>query len=198
MDDKTEELRDLFLSVSDEETVTESQSEGRGTLTDESDAAEQRLREGIEQLREKFGFSADLSDAKRCRIVERFYDGETDEEIAAALDIDPGTVLDARMDLHLIREDEPALDEGVVEIVRNRPDADPADLAAATDTTEAEIRRCRAVLEAAERSRRVSHRYRTLFEETLTDVDLTDPFAADAHDDGLADATEGAETDVDM
>jgi len=34
MDEKTEELRDIFIDVTDEDTVTESQEETRGSLID--------------------------------------------------------------------------------------------------------------------------------------------------------------------
>lgn len=198
MDEKTAELRDIFLSVSEEETVTDSQEDSRGSLTDESDTVETRLREGIEQLREKFGFTEDISDEKRCRLIERFYEGDSDEEIASAIDTDDETVFCARMDLHLVRDEEPTLEEGTVEMVREQPDVSPAELAESTGADADEIRRCRAVLDATERSRRVSHRFRTLFEETMTDVELTGQIVADTQDDGLADATEGAETDVDF
>lgn len=198
MDEKTAELRDIFVSVTEEETVTDSQEDNRGSLTDESDTAETRLREGIEQLREKFGFTEDISDEKRCHLIERFYEGDSDEEIASAIDTDAETVFYARMDLHLVRDEEPLLEEGIVEMVREQSDASPAELAESTGADPDEIRRCRAVLDATERSRRVSHRFRTLFEEMMTDVELTGQIVADTQEDGLADATEGAETDVDF
>lgn len=198
MDEKTEELRDLFLSVSEDETVTESQEDERGSLAGGSGSVETRLRETLDGLREKFGFEADLSNAERRRVAEMFYEGHPDGEIAAEIDADAETVFRARMDLHLVRDDEPGLSEDAVRTIRERPDASPAELAEVTGATPEEIRRCRAVLEAEERSRRVSHRFRTAIEELLTDVELTGHLTADTQDDGLEDATEGAETEVDM
>ena len=194
MDEKTEELRDIFLSVSDEESVTESQSEDRGSLL-----TEQRGDLGvvIEQLREKFGFEVSLSDETRERLVENFYDGADDEELAATLDLDTETVFRARMDLHLLREDEPALDDETVDQIRASDD-DADDLAAELGLSADDVGRCRAVLDARERSRRVSQRFRTAYEERLTDTELTDHLAADATEDGLDGATEGAETEVDF
>jgi len=198
MDDKTEELRDIFLSVSEEETVTESQEDERGSLADESESVGTRLRETIDRVREKFGFEAPLPDEKRRPLVEGFYDGESDPALADALGTDTETVFRARMDLHLVRDTEPELDEAAVETVRDRPDASVRELADAVGSTPDEVRRCRAVLDAEARSRRVSQRFRTAFEEALTDVELTGGLTAETHEDGLDEATEGAETEVDL
>jgi hypothetical protein len=197
MDEKTEELRDIFLSVSDEETVTESQADERGSLTDEGGSVEQRLQEVLDQLREKFGFETDLDVESRCELVQLFYDDRTDEELADELGVDEETAVRARLELHLIREDEPDIGEDVLDRLRE-DDADPEAVAAETDLDSTTVERAAAVIEARERSRRVSHRFRTAFEEVLTDADLMDQFAADAHDDGLDDATEGAEVDVEF
>jgi len=59
MDEKTERLRELFVDIAGEETVTESQTEDRGSLLGDSGGD---LGEVIEQLREKFGFELSLSD----------------------------------------------------------------------------------------------------------------------------------------
>lgn len=198
MDDKTEELRDIFLSVSEEETVTESQEDERGSLADESEPVETRLQETIDRVREKFGFEASLPDEKRRRIVEGFYDGDSDGELADALGTDTETVFRARMDLHLVRDAEPELDDAAVETVRDRPDAGARELADVVGSTPKEIRRCRGVIGAEARSRRVSQRFRTAFEETLTDVELTGGLTTETHEDGLEEATEGAETEVDL
>lgn len=197
MDEKTEELRDIFLDVSEEETVTESQSEGRGSLTDEGGSVDDRLREVIDQLREKFGFEADLTDEQRCELVRLFYDDTEDAAIADDLGVAERTVFEARLELHLLRDEEPAVDEAVASRLRET-DAAPATVAAEEGLDVEAVERAARVVEAEERSRRVSHRFRTAFEEALTDADLMGQFAADAQDDGLDDATEGAEVDVDF
>jgi hypothetical protein len=197
MDEKTEELRDIFLSVSDEETVTESQTDERGSLTDEGGSVEDRLQDVIDQLREKHGFETDLDDESRRELVQLFYDDRSDEELAAALDVGEETAVRARLELHLLREDEPDVDEDALDRLRE-DDAEPEAVAAETGLDVATIERAAAVVAARERSRRASHRFRTAFEEVLTDADLMDQFAADAHDDGLDDATEGAEVDVEF
>jgi hypothetical protein len=198
MEEKTEELRDIFLSVSDEETVTESQTESHGSLTDEGESVEQRLDDELETLREKFGFETDLADEQRRELVEQFYDGRSDAELAAALDCEEETVFAARMELHLVRDSEPPLDGSDRDAVREQPDVDTAVLAEELGVTEQAVERTRAVLATRDRSRRVSERFVTAYQEILTDVELTDQFANDTHDDGLDGATEGAETNVEF
>ncbi len=194
MEEKTEELRDIFLSVSDEETVTESQQDERGSLTEEG-SVEKRLAEIIETLEEKFGFETNLTSEQRRQLIEQFYDGDSDQKLAAAVGYDEETVFDARMELHLLREDEPELDTEIVEQIQK------SEAEAAADELGLEpelIERTRAILATRDRSRRVSHRFRTAYEEIFTDADLTSQFASEAHADGLEDATEGAETDVEF
>lgn len=198
MEEKTETLRDIFLSVSDEETVTESQTESHGSLTDEGSSVETRLGDVIETVRGKFGFDTALTDEQRRELIELFYDGCSDGELADELDCDEETVFAARLELHLVRDSEPPLPEDDLDVLRENPDTDHGTLAAELGTDEATVERSRAVLEAIERSRRVSQRFVTAYREILTDADLTSQFAAEAHDDGLSDATDGAETDVDF
>ncbi len=197
MEEKTEELRDIFLTVSDEETVTESQADSRGSLTDER-SIEQHLTDELATLREKYGFETPLTDEDRRTLIEHFYEGEDDEQLAAAVGCETETVFEARMELHLVRESEPQLDGDALEEVRENRDTDSETLATRLGTATEAIDRTRAVLAATERSRRVSKRFTTAFQEILTDAELTEQFASGAHDDGLDDATEGAETTVDL
>lgn len=194
MDEKTEELRDIFLSVSDEESVTESQTESPGSLLGESGGD---LEGVLDQLREKFGFECSLSDSERVRLIESFYDGKDDGELAEQVGVDPETVFEARMELHLLRDEEPQLDEETVEMI-DGSERSAEELAGEVDATAEEIRRTRAVLDARARSRRVSQRFRTAYEERVTDAELSGHLAADAQEDGLDGATEGAETGVDF
>jgi len=194
MDEKTEELREIFLSVSDDESVTESQDEDRGSLLGESGGD---LSAVVEDIREKFGFELSLSESERLRLIEEFYGGADDEQLATTLERDSETVFRARMELHLLREDEPALGAETVEQIRER-NTGAEELAAELGVSKRAVRRCRAILAARERSRRVSHRFQTAYEERLTDTELTDHLAADATEDGLDGATEGAETNTEF
>lgn len=194
MDEKTEELRDIFLSVSDEESVTESQTESPGSLLGESGGD---LEEVLEQLREKFGFALSLADNERIELITKFYNGKDDSELAEELDLDKETVFDARMELHLLREEEPQVGEKTVDRIRES-DKSAEDLAEEGGTTVEAIQRGRAVLDTRARSRRVSQRFRTAYEERLTDAELSAHLAVDTQEDGLDGATEGAETGVDF
>lgn len=203
MDEKTEELRDIFLSVSDEETVTESQTEARGSMTDSGGDVDDRLQRVITEMREEFSFRNDLGGDRLEDVVRLFYDGRDDEEIADTLDIDVETVFHARMDLHLVRDDElraAGIDERTIDHVRERYAAghEPGLIAEELECAVETVEHIWTVIETRNRARRVSNRYRTAFEEILTDADLTVQFTADAHRDGLDDATEGAEVDVDF
>lgn len=198
MDEKTEELRDIFLDVADDDSVTESQEDDRGSLTDSGGSVDERLGAVLATLREKFGFETSLSTDQRRTLIRQFYDGVPDDELASVLETDTETVFRARMELHLVREDEPPLEEAAVQTIRDNPDREAAELATDLGTAVEMVERTRSVLSTEDRCRRVSQRFRTEYEEILTDSALTSQFAADAQDDGLDEATEGAETDVDF
>jgi len=205
MDDKTEQLRDIFMDVADDGTVTETQEEGRGTLATDDGAVDTRLQSVIERLREKFDVAADLDDEQLSHVVRGFYAGEGDDTIAAELGCPVKAVFRARMDLHLVRdEDRPG--EELAAAIRATEGVSPDDVsgsataavAAEVGVEERAVERALAAMAATDRSRRVSHRFRTEFEEILTDADLSVRLTADAHDDGLEEATEDAEVDVEL
>lgn len=200
MNEKTEELRDIFMDVTEEETVTESQEELRGSVTEGGQSAESVV-PVIEEMREKFTFETDLADDTLESVVRSFYDDHDDSEIGTELSCSATTVFEARMDLHLVRDEDPPgveADEQVWETIRDTSEADVSTLAADLGLDETAVDRLQAVVRARNRSRRVSHRFRTAFEERLTDIDLKHQLAADTHRDGLDDATEDAEVDVDF
>lgn len=201
MDEKTEELRDIFLDVSEEETVTESQEAARGSVADSGEPDEERLKNTIAEMREKFAFETDRSVSDLRELIEYFYDGDDDETIADALSTSRDAVFEARMDLHLVRDDDPvgvAVEEGTWEHLRGRAGENAEALAEDLPLEASEVERCLAVVEANARSRRVSNRFRTTFEECLTDADLSGQLAAETQRDGLEEATEDAEVDVDF
>ena len=196
MDEKTEELRDIFLDVAEDETVTESQAERRGTLTGDGESVEDRLHDVVERMRERFDFETALSTETYAAIVRQFYDGAADEQIAVALDLEVKTVMRARADLHLLRDGD-AADVDLAAIRERVADgADPLTAAATLGHDEPTAERAAEVLRAQDASRRVSQRYRSEFEEILTDADVTVRLTAGVQDDGLDDATEDIQTDV--
>ena len=197
MDEKTEELRDIFMETTDSETVTETQSESPGSLTDDTADASDRLATLIERMREQYDFETGLETDELITVVRGFHNDEDDESIGATLDCEAATIREARLDLHLIREAER---EAPFEFDRLRrllvEDADVDERAAELDVSVETARRYSAVAAADRRSTRANNRFRDEFAELLTDADLTNRLAADAHEDGLQEATEDMETDV--
>lgn len=195
MEEKTEQLRDIFMEVAEEESVTETQAQQRGSLLP-TESVDDRLADVVGRMRERFGFETDLDEEALVTVVERFYDGAADDAIADALDCSPEAVFRARMDLHLVRDDEPALDP---EVVREYPDeASDAAVADALDADPDRVSRARQVVAARREARLVSHRFRMEFEEILADADIAVQFTADPQDDGLQEAAEDIETDVEF
>ncbi|WP_323172654.1 conditioned medium-induced protein 4 [Natrialba sp. PRR66] len=196
MNDKTEELRDIFTDVTDgEETITESQENTRGSLERDERSDDERLESVVTQLRERYEFETPLEDEELIAVANGFYDGRDDATIAADLGSDAETVFEARMALHLVGEDD--ADEVDLVAIRDREEDDET-LAEEYGVTAADIRRFRRVAAAKDESRAANDRYREEFDSILADADLSAQMATDVREDGLEDATEGMETDVDF
>ncbi|QWC19402.1 hypothetical protein [Halorubrum sp. 2020YC2] len=141
MDEKTADLRDLFVDATGSETVTERQDAERGTLVDRDDASD-AVRDLIAAMRERYGFSTPLDDDAYALVARGRFDDADDAAIAAAIresleaaseddesdaavdpaDVDAATVRKARLDLHLVRESDREVDAGDGE---SDEDADP-------------------------------------------------------------------------
>jgi hypothetical protein len=198
LDEKTEELRDIFQDVTDEDTVTESQDDGHGSLASETDV-ENRLRDTVSTMRERLDFQTSLDADALATVVRRFYAGDGDAEVAEAVDSDAETVRDARHDLHLVRDDDAPVDLDVLRDAAADPtDPDLATVVDAVDADPAAVERSLAVLHTRNEIQRVNDRYRAEFENALRDRELSERLTATVHEDGLDDATEGQETDVDL
>ena len=196
MNKKTEELRDLFVSVTDEETVTERQQESRGSLAEERDSSE-RLGEIIARMREEYEFATELADSELATVVEGFYDGRADSALAEELGISRRTVFQARLDLHLIRDRDTDAPFDIADL-RNLlvEGATTGEIAEELDVSESTVRRYRRLVTAQNEARQVSDRFRSEFEDVLVDAELGEHLTMDMKDDGLEDATEGMESNV--
>jgi hypothetical protein len=197
MDEKTAELRDIFIDATGSDTVTESQEESHGSLADGSGDDEGRVRELIGRMRERYDFSSDLDDEALETVVRGFHDERDDEDIAADLDVDEGTVFEARMDLHLVRESDRDAPFGM-ELLRSMyvEDFPVEEIADRFGGTEEEVDHYLSVVQADVESTRASDRFRDGFAELLSDADLAGGLTDEAHEDGLREATEDMETDV--
>lgn len=199
MDEKTSELRDIFVDATGEETVTEEQAEPRGSLTEDEDP--ERIRTEVDDLvgtmRDRYDFRTDLDTESYRRVVQGFYDDEDDESLAEAVGVPVGTVVDARLDCHLVRDADRDVPD--FEAIRDRIVDGTADDAIADDVGDAEtVAHVRRVVESDREATRANGRFRDGFAELLTDVDLTGRLASDSREDGLEEATEDIETDVSL
>lgn len=225
MDEKTAELRDIFVDVTDESTVTERQEDTPGSLTSDEPAAE-RVEAVVDSMRERYDFDTDLPDAALAELVEGFYDGAGDaalaERAADAMDEADGKdggppdastagddtadtdtpalsrrdVFRARMDLHLVREADTDAPFALGDLRDRLANDEPiVEIAEEFDAAESTVRRYRRVLDTQAERRRVGDRFREAFDEILADADLA-ALTEDVTRDGLDDATEGMENDL--
>lgn len=200
MDEKTEELRDIFIDATGADAVTESQEETPGSLTDrDEEAVAERVTELVAAMRDRYRFSAGIDDEAYERVVYGYFDGESDAAIAEGADLDPETVFEARLDLHLVDEDDRdapfeyaelkrlLAEKHAVEECADRLDADADRVAHYAEIVKAEME-----------STRANDRFRDEFRNLLTDAEIEGGYAREAREDGLKDATEDIETDVSL
>ncbi len=226
MDEKTAELRDIFVETTGSDTVTERQAESPGTLTDRDEAAvDERVRELVAAMRERYDFSTDLDDATYARIARGRFEFDDDAAIAAALaegddavrageesdpsgdapdpvDVDPATVRDARFDLHLVREADREVGDAPFDYAdlksltaEGRSIVDCAEELGADPDAVAKHAR---VARVDLTSTRANDRFRDELRDLLTDAEIEGNHAETARDDGLKEATEDIETDVSL
>jgi len=198
MDEKTRQLRDIFLEVAEDATVTEHQEPSRGSLPS-AEGNDEHVRAVVESMDERFDFRTSLSTDALVAVVRGFYDGESDAEIGGGLDGEPSreTVARARLDLHLVtdRDLNASFD---LDALREAMDADrsTAAIAEELDVSETTVRRYRRVVETQRARRTVGDRYRAEFDHLLSDRDLEERLTEELRETGLEDATEGMETNV--
>lgn len=195
MDEKTEQLREIFMDVADDGTVTERQEAGRGSLSDDDDAVAERVAAVIAEMRDRYEFATELDDDALVRVVRGYYEGETDTDIAEAVDTSRDAVFRARLDLHLLRERDTDAPFELSALRRRLDDgASVTEAADELDVSESTVRRYRRVVEAQDEARRASERFRSAFEDAVGAIG--DRMTEDAKEDGLEDATDGMETNV--
>jgi DNA-binding CsgD family transcriptional regulator len=199
-EEKAEELRDLFVDVTDESTVTEEREEERGTLPDK-DEVDEEIRETVGEMRDEYGFETSLGEEEVVRVVRLYHDGASDAEIARELGDDSldKTVKRARIGLHLFRDsdfDSPFDIDRLRELVdEGATNADAADELGVSAST---VRSYRQAVEARREADEVDDEYADRFEAVLEDREIAETFTSDAKRDGLEGATEDAEVDVDL
>jgi hypothetical protein len=198
MDEKTESLRDIFKEVSDEDVVTEEQSDTRGSLPEEDDIRE-RIADVIGELRETAGVETDLADERLVELVMDFYEGDDDETLADTLGVEIATVQRARFDLHLLRDDDLDAPFDIDALRRHMEDeTDDEAIAAALDTDADTVAHFRHAAAANDAMRRTGGRYPDQFESILAEAGVAGRFTESVKQDGLDEATADAEVDTDF
>lgn len=197
MDEKTEELRDIFVDATGADSITESQEESRGSLSDAEPDIRRRVEKVIEQMRERYDFQTALTTAELRQVVMASFEDVDDETIATELEVNPETVFDARMDLHLVQEADRDAPFNLTELRRMLVrDASREECVEALGADEETISHFAEVIRAELEATRANNRFYDEFIELLTDTDLAAKHAKDAREDGLKEATEDIETDV--
>ncbi len=196
MDDKTASLRDIFIDVADDATVTERQEESPGTLTG-SASVDERLTDLIDRMRAHYDFASALDDETLVELAQRVYEDESDNELAVAFDVSAEEILRARFDLHLVMDHDREFPVPFEEIRRAVAEgASPADIRSSFDLEHEQAERAMTVIEAEREMRRTNYRFRDEFDELLADGDVEEQLSDAVTDDGLADATEGLEVNT--
>lgn len=203
MDEKTAELRDIFIDTTGEDTVTEGQEESPGSLTKDEEAAVDRVVELVAEMRDRYAFDSSLTDDEYVRVATGHFDGDSDAEIADELGLEPDDVLEARLDLHLVDLEACDAPIDVQELKRLRTAGTDVDACVSQlvdgdngDADPQTVRELVAIVDANLESTRANDRFRDELRALLTDADLEGRLAADAHEDGLREAAEDIETDV--
>lgn len=197
---KAEELRDIFVEVTDESTVTEEREEERGTLRGE-DEIDEEIRGIVDEMRDEYGFETSLDDDEVVNLVRLYHDGASDAEIARELGDESldKTVRRARIGLHLFRDsdfDAPFEVEELENFLDE--DATNAEIAEELGVSASTVRSYRRAVEARRRSEEADGEYAERFEAVLEDREISERFTPEAKRDGLEGATEDAEVDVDL
>jgi hypothetical protein len=197
---KAEELRDIFVDVTDESTVTEEREEERGTLPGE-DEIDDEITDIVDEMRDEHGFETSLEDDEIVQVVRLYHDDESDAEIARELGDDSldKTVRRARIGLHLFRDsdfDAPFEIDRLEQLLDE--EATNLEIANELGVSSSTVRSYRRAVEARRRSEEVDNEYAERFEAVLEDREISERFTPDAKRDGLEGATEDAEVDVDL
>lgn len=168
--DRVERLQKLYTEMGGAPTSTERQTPARGSLLDEA-TLEARLGAVVERMRERYGLRTSLDSKALATVVEGYYAGRTDAELAEALDTSTETIARARVNVHLFRPADTAATFDV-DTLRRLLDAgtsveEAADRLGVAPTTAA---RYAHVLAVQHEARVSGYRYPEEFEELL-DVD---------------------------
>jgi|AntDeeMetagen681_2_1112603.scaffolds.fasta_scaffold07182_2 hypothetical protein len=194
-------LTDIFMDVSQgAESTTETQEEQRGSWQPSGNSdAEANIRETIAEMRDRYGLRTKLSDEQLVTLVQAFFEGAGDTEIArgigdASLD---KTVTRARLGLHLFRESDTQADFDIEALRDCHEDGcSGAECARQIGIGKSTANRYRRIFEAKAEAEHVAHEYHDRFQQYCRGENIDAEFEPDYFsNDGLADAVADAGAD---
>lgn len=195
---KTDRLREIFLEVADEKTVTEQQDQTTGAVYDSGarENVDAEIETIIDDLRAEYGLDTSLDTTQLTTLVRRFYAEESDTEIARALgdaSLDR-TVARARVKLQLFRDSD---FDAPFEINRLHDLMDSecptTEIAEELGVSESTVRAYQRVLIAEQQAAASNFTYRDQFAAVVAAENKGGETETRTLDDGLADAIDGAE-----
>ena len=198
-----EELTAIYMDVSKgDTTTTERQEDQRGRWTSNTNT-DQQIRSTIEEMRERYDLSTQLSTDQLVTLVKAFFQGEGDTAIARRLDdssLDK-TVTRARLGLHLFRERDTTTDFDLKTLSECfKAGNSGVECAHQLNIAASTANQYRRVLSAQQEAKRVENTYYERFRRlcsadgTTEGEDLNAEFEPN-FDDGLADAVADAGVD---
>ena len=195
MDEKTAALRDIFVDLTEAETVTEQQEESPGTIAGEETRRAQ-AHSTIADLRDRYPFESPFSTDELIDIAIGYFEGRSDDEVAGAMDVEPSQVRQARYHLHLLNEEDHAVEVDLDALRTHLPkDGSVDDLGQViTSPSDAALEQAVQVVTTERAMRQANYRFRDELRDLLGDGDLADQLSESVKADGLEDATEGLET----
>jgi uncharacterized protein with von Willebrand factor type A (vWA) domain len=193
--EKTARLREIFLDVADDDTVTEHQQDSHGTLSPQT--ADETIVAIVREMCDEYEIRTSLEEDELTELVRLFHERHSDTAIARALGDEnrDRTVARARINLHLFREsdfDAPFDIERLQELVDEGTST--AAIATALDVSKSTVRSYSRVLETKHEAAAVEHTYQARFQEALADSGTARPESVrDTLFDGLDDAIDGTQ-----
>ena len=198
-----EELTAIYMDVSKgDTTTTERQEDQRGSWTSNTNT-DQQIRSTIEEMRERYDLSTQLSTDQLVTLVKAFFEGEGDTAIARRLgdsSLDR-TVTRARLGLHLFRERDTTADFDLEALSKCFEAGNSGvECARQLDIAASTANQYRRVLSAQQEAKRVENTYYERFQRLCSADDTAEGEDPDAEfepdfDDGLTDAVAGAGAD---
>jgi len=187
MSDKTDQLRDLFLKISTNTKVVEKQATQHGTLKGSAEI-ERALREVVSEMVGRYNVQTKLTLDQLATTVRLFYNELSDTEIAEQLGDHAlnKTVSRARIKLQLFRETDLVLpfdkDKFMQLIVAGRSVKETSEMLDVAPSTISEYKSIFSCLKAKEQDG-----YTKIFEEILSDQEVSEMMVAHITKDGLQD-----------